>query len=108
MDEDFVWVLMPPRRVPPRWSDRGVDMLLVPLMPDEATSLLEEGTAALGLTDEEERVARLAARGESADAIAAELHMTKRSVYRRLARLRKRLGVENATQLAGRLSKLGF
>ena len=83
-------------------------MLLVPLMPAEATQLLESGTASLSLTVEEEQVARLAARGESADAIAEALHMTKRSVYRRLARLRRLAGAENAAQLAGRLSKLGF
>lgn len=103
-----MWVLMPPRRVPARWAERALDMLLVPLMPDEAAELLQEGTAPLGLTVEDERVARLAARGRSADVIAAELHMTKRSVYRRLARLRKRVGVDNAAELAGRLSKLGF
>ncbi len=103
-----MWVLMPPRRVPPRWADRAFDMLLVPLMPDEAAGLLERGTAPLGMTPEEEQVARLAARGESAEAIAATLHMSRRSVYRRLARLRKRVGVENPADLPSRLSKLGF
>lgn len=81
---------------------------MVPLMPDEAAQLLETGTTGLGMTVEEEQVARLAARGESAEAIARTLHMSRRSVYRRLASLRKRVGVENATELPTRLSKLGF
>ncbi|MFN2525825.1 MAG: helix-turn-helix domain-containing protein [Actinomycetota bacterium] len=108
MNNDLVWVLMTPPRVPDRWLGRASEMLLVPLMPDEATQLLETGTAPLALTVEEEQVARLAARGESADAIAAALHMSKRSVYRRLTRLRRLTGVENAAELAGRLSNLGF
>ncbi len=103
-----MWVLMPPGRVPPRWSDRARQMSLVPLLPDEATHLLESRSASLELTLDEERVARLAARGASAGAIGAELHMTKRSVYRRLARLRKRVGARNAAELAAELSKLGF
>ncbi len=83
-------------------------MLLVPLMPDEAAQLLETGTIPLGMTVEEEQVARLVARGESPETIAATLHMSKRSVYRRLATLRRRVGVENAADLPARLSQLGF
>ena len=108
MDEDLVWVLMAPPLVPSRWAERVRTMSLVPLMPDEAIQLLESGTAPLGLTVEDERVARLAARGASAEAIALELHMTKRSAYRRLARLRKRVGARNATELAGWLLMRGI
>lgn len=77
-------------------------------MVEEASQLLETGSAAVAMSPEDEQIARLAARGESVETIAASLHLTKRSVYRRLARLRKRVGAQNAAELAGRLSKLGF
>ncbi len=83
-------------------------MALVPLIPEEAEQLLDAGGAVPGLTLEDERIARLVARGRSAEVIARELHMTERSVYRRLATLRKRLGVSSGAELAARLAERGF
>jgi DNA-binding CsgD family transcriptional regulator len=108
MEDNFVYVLMVPEQVPERWSGRARSLSLVPLDPDEASQVLSKGSATPSMSQEEESVAKLVARGHSARAIAQALHMTERSVYRRLARLRKRAGVETTAQLAAQLAHQGF
>jgi DNA-binding NarL/FixJ family response regulator len=83
-------------------------MVLVSVMPNEVDQILDSGSALPTLSSEEEDIARRAAAGMSAEGIARDLHMTSRSVYRRLARLREKVGAKNSAELAARLSKLGF
>ena len=105
---DSGWVLLPPASVPDRWRGRAMELLLVPLLPGEDTAFLD-GTAATPAVDAvDERVADLAARGLSATAISQELAISTRSAYRRLAGLRRRLGVSSSAELAGELSRRGF
>lgn len=103
-----MFVLMPPDQVPERWSSRARSLSLVPLDPQEAAQVLSRGSANPVMSPEEESVAKLVARGHSARSIAEALHMTERSVYRRLARLRKRAGVKTTSELAARLAHQGF
>lgn len=104
--EARVWLLIG-GPIPERWQARAVPLSLVPLVPDEARELLE-GTATRSVSEEEESFARLVAQGYSAEEIARRLHLTPRTVYRRLARLRARVGARNLTELAARLSRQGF
>ena len=106
--QDAVWILVPEDALPERWARRALPLSLVRLLPDEAEGLFETGTAAPAISPEEEDLARLVAAGMGAPEIARELHMTPRSVYRRLARLRKRVGARNGTELAAILAKKGF
>jgi DNA-binding NarL/FixJ family response regulator len=105
---DGVWILIPQNSLPERWSDRAVSLALVRLLPEESERLLATGETGPSLQPEEEQLARLAARGMGADEIARTLHMTPRSVYRRLARLRKRFGAATRAELAAVLAKHGF
>ena len=103
-----VWVLVSDEDVPDRWRDRAVPLSLIPLLPEEADGILRTGWTDALASPEDEAVARLAARGASANEIARELHMTPRSVYRRLARLRERLGARSSAELVARLAEHGF
>lgn len=99
-----MWLLIDPAAVPPSMASRVVPMALVALLPDEVDAL-EGGTeAAL----DEAGVASLAARGLPAAEIAARLHISRRTAYRRLARLREAVGARNSAELAARLSERGF
>ena len=103
-----MWVLVPEDALPERWARRALPLSLVRLLPEEAEGLLENGSTAPAISEEEEDLARLVASGMGAPEIARRLHMTPRSVYRRLARLRKRVGARNSTELAAILAKQGF
>ncbi len=83
-------------------------LALVPLMAAEADEMLAGRLIVPELSREDEGLARLAAQGLSAEEIAKRLHMTPRSVYRRLARLRERFGASTSAELAARLARLGF
>lgn len=99
-----MWLLMDPGALPPGMATRAVPMALVALLPDEI-DVLEGGTGA-GLEDAE--LATLAARGLPAAEIADRLHISRRTAYRRLARLRDAIGARNSAELAARLSERGF
>ena len=103
-----VWVLVPQDALPERWAHRALPLSLVRLLPGEAEQLLVNGSTAPAMSTEEEDLARLVASGKGAPEIATQLHMTPRSVYRRLARLRKRFGARTSTELAAILAKNGF
>lgn len=102
------WVLLPPEMVPKRWRHRAVTITLVPLLPSEAQQILTTESATPDIDPEDEAVLRLAGRGLSSQAIARELKVTPRSVQRRLARLRDRLGVDARADLPAVLSSRGF
>jgi DNA-binding CsgD family transcriptional regulator len=103
-----VWLLIPDDALPERWESRAMRLSLVRLLPKEAEQFLEGGVTSPAMSDEEEGLARLVASGMGAPDIATTLHMTPRSVYRRLARMRKRFGARNSTELAAMLAKQGF
>lgn len=99
-----VWLLADPAVLPPALSDRAVLLALVALLPEEAAALSgSDATAPDG-----PRVAALAAQGLNATEIAARLHISERTAYRRLARLRRSVGARNATELTARLNERGF
>jgi len=100
------WLFVDPSRVPDRWRDRAVPVCLVPLLPEEAASVLDGSLPEL--SEDVEELARLVAGGMSVTEMARRLHLSHRSVQRRLARLRLRLGVETTAQLAALLARRGF
>lgn len=102
------WLLLDPRAVPKRWRERAIPVALVPLLPREAEQVLGGQEALPELDPQDERLARLAARGLSVPVIAAEVGISPRSVQRRLAELRRRLGVGSKVELVRALSKRGF
>ena len=102
------WLLLAPDAVPERWRDRGVPMVLVPLLPAEASAVLTGGSAAPVTRPEDEQLLRLAARGEAVGTIARHLHLGTRTVQRRLARYRDEFGVASATELRVELARRGF
>ena len=103
-----VWVLMPKDSVPERWEARAVDLALVPLAPDEAKRVLESGSTTPTLDRDDEKLASLVAQGLSAEEIARIAHMTPRSVYRHMARLRRKVGAQSTSELVSRLAREGF
>ena len=99
-----MWLLIDPGAVPPGMATRAVPMALVALLPDEVEVI--EGGA--GAAPDDSELASLAARGLSAAEIADRLHISRRTTYRRLARLRDITGARNSAELAARLSERGF
>ncbi len=102
------WFLIAPHALPPEWRDRAVPVYLVGLGADEVRPFLAPQGESHALDPEEQAVARLAARGASPREIAATLHLSRRSVFRRLARLRHLHGVETNAELATKLAKQGI
>ena len=105
---EAVWVLVPADALPERWAHRALPLSLVRLLPEESGQLLQNGTTTPAMSLEDEDLARLVARGMGVPEIARTLHMTPRSVYRRLARLRNRFGARTSIELAAILAKQGF
>lgn len=103
-----LWVLVNLDALPERWKGRAVPLALVGLLPEEARQFIRGEIPRVNLDGEDEELARLAARGVSVDDIAFELHLTSRSVYRRLARLRRQFDARSNAELASRLTKFGF
>ena len=107
-DERAGWVLLPEHAVPEHWRGRAIPMYLVPLLPEEARQVLGSRPAEPAMTPQEEAVACLVARGLTVDAIARQLGISPRSVNRRLARLRERMGVPSTVELGSALARRGF
>jgi DNA-binding CsgD family transcriptional regulator len=83
-------------------------MFLVPLLPGEANDVLSGEPAGSELHGEDLELARLVARGIPVDDCARRLHLTSRTVYRRLARLRRLLDVTTTSELVAELARRGF
>ena len=83
-------------------------MFLVPLLPGEATDVLSGEPASSELHGEDLALAQLIARGIPVEDCARELHLTSRTVYRRLARLRRLVGVGTTNELVAELARRGF
>ena len=90
--------------LPEEWRERAIPVYLVRLSDDEVEPFLPPDDG-LGLDAEERSIARLLARGVSPRAISETLHLSRRSVFRRLARLRQLHGVETNAELATKLAK---
>ncbi len=102
------WILVAPGALPDRWRDRAAPMFLVPLLPEEARDVLAGQPAGSQLHGEDLSLARLVARGVPVDDCARRLHLTSRTVYRRLARLRRLVGVTTTSELVAELARRGF
>lgn len=102
------WFLIAPHALPEEWRDRAIPVYMIRLGPDEVHPFLPPAEEADTLDPEERAVARLAARGASPRDIAATLHLSRRSVFRRLARLRARHGAATNAELATKLAKAGL
>lgn len=83
-------------------------MVLVPMLPDEVGFALEMDGAVPGIDPEDEPLLRLAARGLPSKTIARELHISLRSVQRRLGRLTRRFNLGSRAELAAFLARRGF
>jgi DNA-binding NarL/FixJ family response regulator len=102
------WVVFPSGAVPRVWASRVIRFAIVPLLPDEAKRFRSGSAVFPGISRDEESVAHLHARGMSAPQIAKRLHVTTRTVYRRLEKLRKALNVATPGELATALAHHGF
>jgi len=102
------WVLLPQEAVPERWRSRMVPLALVPLLPEEVSSVLGGEALVPSLDGTDQRIAALAAAGRSLTAIALEVGLSARSVQSRLARLRRRVGVQTTAELRATLASQGF
>lgn len=108
MDGYQGWFFLHPSAVPPRWRERAVEVLFVPLLPDEVEQVFEGARAVPQILPEDEHLAELIARGISVREIAAELDLAPRTVERRVARLREKVGVASTAELRAFLSRRGF
>ncbi|MCA1708080.1 MAG: helix-turn-helix transcriptional regulator [Actinobacteria bacterium] len=108
MDGYQGWFFFHPSAVPERWRERAVEVLLVPLLPEEVEQVFDGVRAVPQISSEDERLAELVAQGISVPEIAAELDLAPRTVERRLARLREKLGVTTTAELGAFLSRRGF
>ena len=95
-------------RIPAAWQSRALRVWFVPLGSAEAFRLLERETPSASIDPEDEPLARLVARGLPAKAIAHELGLTTRSLYRRLARLRLHLEAGSIPELVATLAAAGY
>jgi DNA-binding NarL/FixJ family response regulator len=102
------WLVLDPDDVPERWSHRSMQVTVLRLSPDEARRILSADHAHPTVAPEDEELARLVASGVGVSEISKRLHLTRRSIYRRLARLRGAFGVATVGELAAKLSRLGY
>ncbi len=130
MDDEYLWLLLPRREVSAAWADRATEMLLVPLLPAEAASVLDGlgvGTSSLNessqtssvvteaaaskdtddadrrwesLTVSERRVVLLAAEGLTNPEIGRQLYISPRTVSTHLKHAFVKLGVTSRVELA--------
>ena len=106
LDQQGGWFLIAPHALPEEWRDRAVPVYMIRLDSDDV------GGFALHLDDlhtklapEEKEIARLLSQGVPPREIAMTLHLSRRSVFRRLARLRQLMGAKSNGELATKLAK---
>jgi DNA-binding NarL/FixJ family response regulator len=102
------YVLVDGDALPEHWRARAHPMFLVALLPAEVEMAFSGAAIRAQLTEDEEELARLVAAGRSAREIASYLHVAVRTVERRMATLRKRLGVGSTLELVAVLAEHGF
>ena len=99
------WFLVAKHALPEEWRERAIPVYLVPLSLSDVEKLQPLDGASPSLDEDDEAVARLVAEGFLPQQIAARLHLSRRSVFRRLAHLRQLMDCETNTQLATKLAK---
>ncbi|MEA2460679.1 MAG: Bacterial regulatory protein luxR family [Actinomycetota bacterium] len=100
------WFLIAAEALPPEWRGRSIPVYLMPLSAADVKRLQPtKGLLGDVLEAEERAVAQLAARGAGASEISLQLHLSRRSVFRRLARLRQLVGAKTNAELATKLAK---
>lgn len=82
-----------------RYSPQGIPSVCVQEENGERHDIILSGFPYFLITDRENEVLRLLAMGYDNAAIAAELHLTERTVKNRLGRLMQKVGVRNRVQL---------
>lgn len=107
-DDAAGWLFVAPEAVPARWRERARPASLVALLPDEVDQILAGGPAVPQLSGEARRLVRLVAAGRPVGTIARELDVSQRTVERRLADLRDRLGVDTTDELIALLAERGL
>lgn len=102
------WLVVDPADVPERWRHRSMQVTVVRLSPEEARRILSTDHARPLVASEDAALAHLVASGLGVTEMSEQLHLTARSIYRRLARLRREMGVGTIGELASKLSRLGY
>ncbi len=102
------FVLVDPESLPEHWRGRAHEMFLVSLLPSEVEEAFSGAAIRAQLSTEEEELAGFIAAGRSAREIAGQLHVAVRTVERRVASLRTRLGVDSTMELVAVLAEHGF
>jgi CRP-like cAMP-binding protein len=101
-------VLVTPDQVPAAWAERAVPLMLLPLLPEEARRFLGGETVdPIGDRWDLALIRQVAARTSIED-IAKDLCVAPRTVYRRLARLRRKYGVSTTEELRTIFAATGF
>ncbi len=100
------WFLIAPHALPEEWRDRAIPVYMIRLDRRDVRPFIPPRDGHRHDLDPEERsIARLLARGIAPRDIATTLHLSRRSVFRRLARLRQLHGVATNSELATKLAK---
>ena len=102
------WVFIDQAQVPERWKSRARLFAGIPLLPEEAGRLLEQGSTSALLTQTDEPFVQMVASGMAPDTIAKQSGLSLRTVHRRLAALREDLGVRSTPELVAHLARRGF
>lgn len=102
---DERWFLIAPHALPEEWRDRAIPVFMVNLADEDVLPLMSRGDLRDQLDAEEKAVAELAAKGIAPHQMATMLHLSRRSVFRRLAHLRQLTGSETNAELATKLAK---
>ncbi|HEY7873940.1 MAG TPA: hypothetical protein VIG64_02340 [Actinomycetota bacterium] len=107
-DAAETWLLIESDDVPEQWSHRSMRITVIRLAADEARRVLSNDHAGPLIGPDHEELAHLVASGLSVSQMSQQLHLTSRSVYRRLARLRSVFGVATLSELSAKLNRLGY
>ena len=100
------WFLIAPHALPEGWRERAVPVYMIKLSDEDVKAFVPHEISFHDRLDSEERaVARLLGQGVQPSEIANSLHLSRRSVFRRLARLRQLTGSNTNAELATKLAK---
>lgn len=100
------WFLVAAHALPEEWQNRAIPVFLVSLDAEDVEPFLPRGDIKEMIDDEGVGVARLVSHGVAPRDIADRLHLSRRSVFRRLAHLRQLTDSETNAELATKLAKL--
>ena len=106
LDQQGGWFLISPHALPEEWRERAVPVYMIRLdSADVENFVLHSADMYERLESEEIEIARLLAQGVPPRDIALRLHLSRRSVFRRLARLRQLFDAKSNGELATKLAK---